>query len=266
MTRRRVRGIRPRNGRRRTALRALLASPHAVRFAIGVVALVVFWAGANWVYQVLRKPTELLFPVSRALAKTPSQTWKEYAPLFRTHATAVITPDFLAALAQIEGAGNPLARTYWRWNPTWHPFELYRPASSALGMYQITDGTFAQTRRGCRYDSAVPDDESMGMPGTCWVDSLYSRVVPSHAIALTSAELDRGVARTLKRQRIVATLQQKQDLAAVIHLCGAGVGEAYARRHLRLLPGQRCGDHDVRAYLGRVNAMKRLFARLANTA
>jgi len=27
--------------------------------------------------------------------------------------------------------------------------------------------------------------------------------------------------------------------------------------------GQQCGDHDVRAYLAQVNALKRQFARLA---
>ena len=63
--------------------------------------------------------------------------------------TAVIAPEFLAALAQVESAGNPLAQTYWKWQLTWHPFGLYRPASSAVGMYQITDATFAQTKREC---------------------------------------------------------------------------------------------------------------------
>jgi hypothetical protein len=52
-------------------------------------------------------------------------------------------------------------------------------------------------------------------------------------------------------------------LAALIHLCGAAAGDAYARRGLRLLDGQRCGDHEVRAYLARVDAMKRVFAMLA---
>jgi hypothetical protein len=69
----------------------------------------------------------------------------------------------------------------------------------------------------------------------------------------------------MARQRVaVATLQQKQDLAAIIHLCGAGPGDAYARRGFKLTPGQKCGDHDVRGYLGGVNAMKRLFARMAD--
>jgi hypothetical protein len=88
--------------------------------------------------------------------------------------------------------------------------------------------------------------------------------VPSHAVELTSAFLDRHVARTLGRHGIrSATLQQKQDLAALIHLCGAGAADAYARRGFQLVAKQRCGDHDVRAYLAQVNAMKRLFAHLA---
>ena len=49
----------------------------------------------------------------------------------------------------------------------------------------------------------------------------------------------------------------------MIHLCGAGAGEAYARRGFRLTDGQRCGDHDVRAYLDRLDAAQRVFARLA---
>ena len=60
-----------------------------------------------------------------------------------------------------------------------------------------------------------------------------------------------------------ATLQQKQDLAAIIHLCGAGGGNAFAQRGFKLTPGQKCGDHDVRSYLARISTMKRLFSRLA---
>ena len=88
-------------------------------------------------------------------------------------------------------------------------------------------------------------------------------MLPSHAVEMTAAFLDRRVASALTRRRIVgATLQQKQDLAAVIHLCGAQAGDAYARRNFRATAGQRCGDHDVGAYLARVNAMKRVFRGL----
>ena len=252
---------------RRRALRSLAAAPLAVQVIAGAIAVVALWWAANGVVQVVRKPTELFFPVSGALFKAPPETWREYAPLFRAHATTVITPDFLAALAQVEATGNPLARTYWRWRMTWNPFELYRPASSAAGMYQITDATFVEARRYCVHDNVVVEDGPWHDLNSCWFNGLYTRVVPSHAVELTSALLDRRVAATLARHRIVAArLQQKQDLAAVIHLCGAATGDAYAKRGFRLTAGQRCGDHDVRDYLARVNAAKRTFARLAGTA
>jgi hypothetical protein len=226
---------------------------------------VAVWFAANGVYQVVRKPSELFFPVSGALFRTPGETWGAYGRAFREHATPAITPAFLAALAQVEGSGNPLARTYWRWRPTWHPFELYRPASSAVGLYQITDGTFEEARRYCVHDHTVVEQGPWHDLGSCWFNGLYTRVVPSHAVEMTSALLDVQVSRTLERRRIrSATLRQKQDLAAVIHLCGAAAGDAYARRGFRPTGGQRCGDHDVRGYLARVDRMKRVFSRLAS--
>ncbi|HXJ79890.1 MAG TPA: lytic transglycosylase domain-containing protein, partial [Candidatus Methylomirabilis sp.] len=135
-------------------------------------------------------------------------------------------------------------------------FELYQPASSAVGMYQMTDATFREAKRYCIRDHVVSE--------SCWFNSLYTRVLPSHAIELAAAQLDRGVSTTMEQQRISrAPLQQKQDLAAIVHLCGAGPGEGYARRGFRLTAGQKCGDHDVKSYLTQVNAMKRQFLTLA---
>ena len=261
---RRVGRVRRRVRWRRRVLRAMRGAPLAVRVLVGVVVIVVAWSAVNWVYQTIRKPTELFFPVSDALAKSPSETWRRYGPLFSKHSTTVITPEFLATLAQVEGGGNPVARTYWRWRLARNPFELYQPASSAVGMYQITDGTFREAKRYCIHDHVVVEDGPWDDVQSCWFNSLYTRVVPSHAIELTAALLDRGVARAMGRQRIAAaTLRQKQDLAAVIHLCGAGAGNAYAARGFRLTASQRCGDHDVSAYLAQVNGLKRRFARLA---
>lgn len=226
------------------------------RVAVWVIAIAAAALALNWIYQVIRKPAELFFPVSGSLSKTPGETWRQYEAIFRRHSTAVMTPELLAALAQVEGAGNPVARTPWRWRASQDPREIYRPASSAVGMYQITDGTFHEAKRYCIRDHAALEEE-------CWFNSLYMRVIPSHAVELTSAYLDRRVAAVLERRRIAASLGQKQDLAALIHLCGAAAGEAYAARGLRLAPGQRCGEHDARAYLAKVGAMKRLFARLS---
>jgi len=260
-----IAAVRRRTRSRRRALLAMRAAPRAVRVLVGAVVVLAAWAAVNGVYQTIRKPTELFFPVSGALAKSPPETWRWYGPLFREHATAVITPELLAALAQVEGGGNPVARTSWRWRLTWNPFEWYQPASSAVGMYQITDATFREAKRYCIHDHVVVEAGPWHDVRSCWFNGLYTRVVPSHAVELTSALLDRNVAGILQRHRIAsATLQQKQDLAAVIHLCGAGAGDAYARRGFRLTADQRCGDHDVRGYLARVNAMQRVFVRLAS--
>lgn len=240
------------------------ASPPALRILVSAALPLILWLTVNWVYHAINKPTEVFFPLDDALDKSLSETWRQYGPLFREHSTAVITPELLAALAQVEGGGNPVARTYWRWRLTWNPLELYQPASSAVGMYQITDGTFREAKRYCIHDHVVVEDGPWLDMSSCWFNSLYTRILPSHAIELTAALLDRGVASAMVHRRIApATLQRKQDLAAVIHLCGLAAGHAYATRGFRLLPHQRCSDHDVRAYLLRVNVMKQQFARLA---
>jgi len=233
---------------------------------LGIAA--VLFLTVNWVYQVIHKPTELFFPVSGVLYKSPSQTWSEYASLFEKYSTDIMTPELLAALAQVEGSGNPIVRTYWRWHWRWswrpHPFEVYRPASSAVGMYQLTDGTFAEAKHYCIHDHHVVEDGPWDDWHSCWFNSLYMRVIPGNAIEMTSAYLDRAVTAALLAHHVqFATPRQKQDLAAVIHLCGAGAGDLYVRRGLKLTAGQMCGDHVARVYVGRVDAMKRLFTRLA---
>jgi hypothetical protein len=173
-------------------------------------------------------------------------------------------PDFLAALAQVEGLGNPVARTYWRWSPTAKPFEVYRPASSAVGMYQITDGTFEEARRYCIRDHVVVEDGPWHDLQSCWFNGFDTRVVPTHAVELASAYLDRRVAQILQRRRIeTATLRQQQNLAAVVHLCSATAAERYAKQGFRSTSSQHCGDHDIGRYLARIAAMRDVFACLA---
>jgi hypothetical protein len=249
-----------------TRRRRVTVEPLVIRVVVAVLVILTGWAAVNWTYQVIRKPSELLFPWSGSLGKSPADTWRQYSPLFRAHSTATMTPELLAALAQIEGAGNPVARTYWRWKLSWNPFEVYAPASSAVGMYQMTDATFREARRYCIHDHVVAEVGPWYDVYSCWFNGLYTRLAPGHAIEMTSALLDRRVAYTLERQRVFAArLDQRQDLAAVIHLCGPGPGDGYARRGFRLSPGERCGEHDVGRYLARVAAMKQQFARLAAT-
>ncbi|MGQ0546351.1 MAG: transglycosylase SLT domain-containing protein [Betaproteobacteria bacterium] len=227
---------------------------HPVSIALGVLILV---AGLNWVIQAVRKPSEVLFPFD-GFTKSRRETWEAYGPLFREHATDAVPAELLAALAQAESAGNPVARTYWRWRLAWNPIEVYKPASSAVGLYQITDGRFAEAQRLCIHHNRAVDEGPWYNPRTCWFNAFYFRVVPTHAVELTAAFLDRKISS------VKATPAQRHDLAAVIHLCGATAGEAFARRGFRPLPGQRCGEHDLRAYLSRVNALKHEFRKLSN--
>jgi hypothetical protein len=231
--------------------------PTAVRIVLIVAAILLVVPLANLVYQVVRKPTELFFFVGGTLDKMPTETWRQYGPLFRAYSTDTITPELLAALAQIESTGNPVARTYWRWRLTWNPIAVYKPASSAVGLYQMTEAAYAEAARYCIRRHNVVDAD-------CWFNSLYVRVMPSHATELTAIYLDRNVAGVLAfASGTTASPQQKQDLAAFIHLCGSKPARAFMRRGFQMMAGERCGDHLVATYLAKVNAIKRQFLRLA---
>ncbi|WP_024510177.1 transglycosylase SLT domain-containing protein [Bradyrhizobium sp. ARR65] len=232
-------------------------TPRAIRIVGAAAVLLAVISLTNLVYHVVHKPTELFFFVGNALDKEPAETWRQYGSLFRTYSTGTITPELLAALAQVESTGNPVARTYWRWRLSLNPFAIYQPASSAVGLYQMTDAAYAEAARYCIRGNAVAD-------AGCGFTSLYIRAIPSHAVELTAVYLDRNVADVLARAGDAkASPQQKQDLAAFIHLCGAGPARAFVRRGFQTMAGERCGDHLVAAYLARVNAMKRQFLRLA---
>jgi hypothetical protein len=217
----------------------------------------------NWIYQAIRKPGEILAPVSASLSKSPESTWRSYGPLFEKYSTNIISPEFLAALAQVEGSGNPIAHTYWRWQWSWNPFDVYRPASSALGMFQITDGTFAEARKYCIRDHEIVTDGPWYDLSSCWFNSFYTRTLASHASEMTAAYLHRSVLNTLAaRNATKVSGAQQQKLAAVIHLCGLSRGETFVTRGFRVSPGELCGTHSLRRYLSQVDLMKKRFAQL----
>ena len=267
--RRRKRGpsaVRRSRSRTRSGIwaRGWRSAPWVARLIGAVLAAVLLSLAVNWIYQVVRKPSELLFPVDGAFTKSPRETWGSYQAIFRRYSTRTITAELLAALAQTEGSGSPLARTYWRWSWSSRPFEIYRPASSSVGMYQMTDGTFAEAKRLCIREHEAIHAGSGNPASSCGFNSLHFRLLPSHAVELTSAYLDRAVAETLARNRIVsASPRQQRHLAAAIHLCGAHGGDLYARNGFQFAEGQRCADHDPRAYLSRVDAFETEFRRLA---
>jgi hypothetical protein len=229
---------------------------------VGVLVIGGFFL-LNGMYQVIRKPGELFAPVSAAFSKSPTATWESYGAMFEENSTAIVSPEFLAALAQVESDGNPIARTYWRWQWSWNPFEIYRPASSALGMFQFTDGTYTAAKKYCIRDHEVRTEGPWYDMRSCWLNSFYTRTVPSHAIELTAAYLHQSVIDALAaRPRTKSTVAQKQKLAAVIHLCGAKRGETFVRHGFRAAPGERCGSHSLSHYLDQIERMKRIFTRI----
>jgi hypothetical protein len=228
-------GIRRWRERVTWAGRKLRTAPAPVRIlAIAVIAFLGFFA-INLFYHVLRKPTEIFAFVSANFNKAPAETWRQYGRLFREYSTAAFSPELLAALAQVEGAGNPVARTYWRWQLSWNPLALYQPASSGVGMFQMTDPAFAEARQFCIRNHIVSQD-------ACRFGWLYIRVLPSHAIELAAVYLDRNL------ERIFA---------------GPATAKQSAEHKGGLASGERCGEHDVANYLARVKAMEREFLRLA---
>jgi hypothetical protein len=246
--------------RARWAWRKFARVPLIVQIAGGVAILLAVVSFVNLVYHVIHKPTELFAFIGHRLDKEPAETWRQYGPLFRMYSTSTIAPELLAALAQVESSGNPVDRTYWRWRWSFNPFAIYQPASSAVGLFQMIDGAYAEAARFCIRDHVVVESG-------CGITGFYIRAIPSHSIELASIYLDRNVAAVLTRAGDVKpSASQTQDLAAFIHLCGAGPATAFARRHFQMMADERCGDHLVSAYVTRVTAMKRQFLRFAAEA
>jgi hypothetical protein len=127
----------------------------------------------------------------------------------------------------------------------------------------MTESNLADARRLCIHGHAVAREGPWSDPGACWLNGLYSRLVPGHAIEMTAAWLDTSVREIVAAQRLRAPSPgQTRRLAAVVHLCGRTRAAEYARRGFRTAAGERCGDQDVARYVTRVEALARLFEGL----
>ena len=233
--------------------------PRAAQLALALAVLAV----ATVAWQVAHKPTELLAAVVPSAPKRPAETWEAYRTSFEAHATRRVPAVLLAALAQAESAGDPLATPRWQLRWRANPLDLYGPPSSAAGLLQMTDGNLAEARHLCIHDHQAAREGDWLDPAACWGNGLYLRVVPDHAIEMTSAWLDASVQEVLARLRPGKLGPERQRrLVAVIHLCGRARAADYARRGFWLFPGERCGDQDVARYVARVEALAREFERL----
>jgi len=241
--------------------------PLAARLVAVSLLLLIGFGLLNLAYQVSRKPTELLGLVFRPAPLTLAETWSRYGSQFQAHATDLVRPELLAALAQAESQGDPIARTAWQWRWTWNPFTFYAPVSSAVGLFQMTDAAFAEGRRLCVHDHKVAHAGAWYDLHACWFPAFYLRTVPAHAIEMTSARLHEHLVEILGPARVVRIGgRARERVAAVIHLCGPARGAAFVRHGLHVLPGEACGAHDLAAYLARVERNTLAFERLARAA
>ncbi len=197
-------------------------------------------------------------PEQAGVVKTPAGTWREYASVFREYSTSSVPPELLAALAQVESGGNPVARPYKK--HAVGPYYAVRPASSATGMFQMTDAAFAYAQGHCIRDHQVVAARSSD---TCRPHGTSARTDPAPSTELTASLLHRNISAILSKRKQAASPKQKQDLAAIIHLCGPTRAVAFAKRGFRLAPGERCGEHSPAAYLKQVETMRRQFVKYA---
>src|SRR5262249_61802004 len=142
----------------------------------------------------------------------------------------------LAALAHAESQGDPLARTAWQWRWTWNPFALYAPASSAVGLFQMTDAAFAEGRRLCVHDHHVAHAGAWHDLHACWFPALYMRTVPGHAIEMTAARLHERLVQILGAERAGRTATvPRERLAGAVPPIGSAQGDPLSHHRLTAL-------------------------------
>ena len=226
------------------------------------VKLAIVFFIVNFFVQIYRKPTELLRFTGLSRTRTPRQTWDEYGEEFSRYATPVITADLLAGLVQVESAGDSWSSPGWTLHWSANPWRWYAPASSAVGVLQMTDGNFGAARSLCVKNGRVQARGAWYDPRSCGFGGERSRLAAADSIEMTSAFLHVNVERALAGMRHRVALLEKQKLAAVMHLCGPGMGPAFVRSGFNESAMGYCGNQSVRAYVRAVMKYRDRFARL----
>ena len=209
----------------------------------------------NFLWQIYKKPAEVIALLSWSKAKTHQGTWQSYGQSFQKYSTQVITPSFLAALAQIESAGNPLATPQWKFKFTDRLSKIFSPQSSSVGLYQFTNATFKRAQKYCIRDQKV-------RTANCWMNPVYTRLLPWQSIELASAYLDTEVRRLSRKHKKNLNLKKSHQLAGIIHLCGNRKAEKYIRAGLNVKKIGKCGSHSPRLYLKKLLTKQKAFAQI----
>ncbi|MCB0348754.1 MAG: hypothetical protein KDD37_07955 [Bdellovibrionales bacterium] len=220
--------------------------------ALGILAL-------NIILGVIRKPAHLLNPISKLFYKVPSQTWNSYKDVFSSYETDILDAHFLAALAQTESSGNPIATAYWQFSFKQDILSIFQPASSSIGLYQMTYDTFEDAKRFCFLNGEVRADDNRANLKICWKNNFRFRFLVSDSVSLTSARLHYYTQKVLKKYKGAVSKLKQQQLAAIIQLCGPNRASSFIRNGFSVKSMGLCGSHSVPAYVARVFKYKKIF-------
>lgn len=190
-------------------------------------------------YHIYHHPSLVFLPLSNSFYKTPAETWDSYGELFETYSSNRLAPEFLAALAQTESMGNPLALTYWSLSASINPYRWFSPASTATGILQVTSPTWKEMKNYCLHESRLITHAKTGM---CRGNLFRFRIFASHSVHLVSAWFH----KFLENKRL--NDRDTRKLLSVLHLCGKSKAKRFLRNSLNFNSIGRCGSHNPKAY------------------
>lgn len=213
--------------------------------------------------QLIQKPAQALSLISSYFYKTPYETWVSYQSYFHKYQTLTTSPYVLAAIAQVESSGNPLATPKWEWNfkNSWH--SLYAPVSSSVGLYQFTTPTFKRAGKFCVHKGEVYKDiESHQIFHPCWWSKFSTRVSASSSIRAASAYLHKEVSELQSAySKKKLSLKSRARLAMVVHLCGKYKASLLLKKSSLASLGY-CGSHRVSYYIKKAERLVKKFKNL----
>jgi hypothetical protein len=229
-----------------------------VKIILILFSVVLMLFAVNWGYQVFKKPMELVGLINPGNYKSAKSSWQVYEDDFDENGTSLITKYYLAALSQVESGGNAWATPKWRWRWTTDIGRIYAPASSSVGLFQYTNATFEDAKRFCIHWGKSIQTGNWYDFRSCWFNRWYTRLSAADSIEMTSARLDFYI----KQLKDKSSMESYQNLASVIHLCGLQKGKQFVRDGFKFVSFQRCGSHDVKRYVNRVQKYKRIFQKM----
>lgn len=202
-----------------------------------LIALVAF-ASINIFNVLQRQPIEILawIPVTGPVSKDVH--WERYRSEFTKFSTPLVDAETLAAISYTESSGNPLARPPWIFKPKLDFWNSLKPQSTAFGLMQFTQSTFAEAQTLAQLKGFRP------FP-------FFTRASPEQSIALTSLYLEEKLRSRFRRPE-----RWGWKLPAVVHLCGVNRAKQWTNSSAAVQNQMFCGSHKVSRYLHEVAKMR----------